>query len=176
MNLQKKFENWPEPNHPPFSDIKEIGCYPEHEGGFNWYRQHTWEDLKDLILSAEEILEETLDPYEFGSLRPKVHHYFIKGVLSSLAQKVMIYQSFEEIDDWDWQWIKYISHHLKKSKFFHPENLPCYSKVEVESIIELLEGIQKKFTLDPKGLYYKGDKEIKSTLDDWKLFLTENYS
>lgn len=105
--LIHKFESWPEPIKPPFSEIKRIGCCEVHEqeGDFVWYRKYNWQELRDLILSKDRIIEREIDPSNFKILYPNVFRYYVKGALSALAQEVESASSFGELPFVVWQWI-----------------------------------------------------------------------
>ena len=104
LSLIQKFESWPEPVKPPFPDIKKIGCCSEHKDDFKWFRTHTWENLRDLLL-ANAILEEHGLPFPLSSLDHPVHRYYTKGVLSALARTASQAASFEELNWRAWEWI-----------------------------------------------------------------------
>ena len=101
MNIQpQQFESWPERDVPPFSDIKVIGCCEEHEknGDFEWYRVHTWKDLKELIFTNTDTLNwPGIDIFQFSSLDARVWRYYAKGALSALAEIVLKGSSFDNI-------------------------------------------------------------------------------
>jgi hypothetical protein len=162
--LVEKFESWPEPEKPPFTGIRTIGCCEQHEGDFAWYRSSTWQDFRDYILQNKFYSpENVLDPYQFHSLEPRAHRYYMKGALSALTAEVGQVDSFEILDGTVWSWIKHEEKELESFKQFKKE-YSDYSKEEVGDIIELIELIKER-------LLIKGDKEQKeiiNTIAYWK--------
>lgn len=151
ITLCQKFEAWPEPDKPPFIDISFIGCceYHEKEGDFEWYRNHTWQDLRDYILYGSEIIA---DPYPFpGCLDIRVKRYFMKGSLSALAMEVEKFTLFKELDYDSWGWISYEQDPsaLNGDSFADM----AYSKAEINDIIALIRNIKNK-------LQTKNEKEV----------------
>ena len=162
--LYKKFESWPEPVKPPFADIQIIGCCEEHEqaGQFVWYRNHSWQDLRDLILSKDQIIEKEIDPSTFRSMDPRVQHYYLKGALCALAKKADEAGSFEEIDFVIWQWIVRHKTDLEKLADSNGQNLE-FSKEEVSDMIALVGQLKAR---SAAGNHMK--KDLASTLDFWQ--------
>jgi len=167
MELYKKFQAWPDLSKPPFSEIKEIGCCTEHEEDFLWYREHSWQDLFNLIFSDKEILDHIIDTISFISLEPRVHRYFMKAGLSALAKMASKAKNFEELDYSIWLWVsknKENVEELKNWDGFHS----VYSKEQVENIIELIEIIyQLPYEEDDRFLR---TEEIGWTLEFWKIY------
>ena len=143
--LTSKFECWIERDIPPFSEISNIGCCAEHEQDFAWYRQHNWIDLKNLILSSEDILETCIDPFEFCSLDARVHRYYLKGALSALEILVEEAVNFSDLDFSVWQWLEH-REDIKDSEFKPFSKDSELSKAEIDDIAELVKKIsQLKF-------------------------------
>lgn len=167
--LYQKFESWPEPHKPPFSDIPIIGCCEEHEqqGDFKWYRNHTWQEFRELLQKGDNFLmrEAPFDLFQFISLHPIAHHYYMKGALSLLAQLVDKASSFEELPYEFWQWIEYTKNtsSIEKSSFAGMG----YSKTEVHDIVELVESIKEKLKIE--------DENDKQKIDLTLLFWQEAY-
>ena len=108
--LQHRFESWVERDTPPFSNIAVIGCCKVHEdeGDFKWYREKTWKDLKEIMLSDADTLNwRGIDIYQFSSLDPRVWRYYAKGVFSGLFEIVSKSSHFEDIPYEFWQWISH---------------------------------------------------------------------
>lgn len=164
--LIQKFESWPEPVQPPFTDIKEIGCCEEHEqaGDFIWYREHRWQDLRDIFLC--KIVDPEMHSMRFNidTLDPSVFRYYMKGALSALAQEVERSSSFDELDWGIWRLIERDKEYLERFKGRESIGLG-HSKKEVGDIIELIKHIGK---LDTESLSsVSPGEEITDTLSYW---------
>jgi hypothetical protein len=164
--LYKKFESWSEVEKPPFSNIPIIGCCEEHEqqGDFKWYRSHTWQEFRELLQKGDSFLtrEAPFDIFQFISLHPIVHRYYMKGALSLLAQLVDRVSSFEELPYEFWQWIEYAENtsNIEKNSFAGMG----YSKAEVQDIIGLVESIKEKLKVEDE----EDKQKIDSTLEFWQ--------
>lgn len=171
VKLYEKFESWPESVKPPFDDIKVLG-YDDEEDEV-WYRNHTWQDLKDLILSTERIIEHEIDRFAFGSLDVTAHHYYMKGVLSALAEASTKDGYWFSVSTWKddlffyspaWDWIKDRPENQEKKQVWNERE---YTKEEIGNIVELLEQINE-VKMNNANVQEVHKKELTDTLVFWK--------
>jgi hypothetical protein len=187
--LEEKFENWPEPFKPPFAEIETIGCCPEHEteGDFEWYRKSVWQDLRDSYFSTEKISVEKLlaeiseaedvSDLTIRSLDPKVHRYYMKGVLTAMARAVAAEDAGAPLAGWEddslfygaWDCICHDEKDLKNLEVWDGKNSE-YSKTEVRDIIELIEQISRVRMHNPK-VSEKHKQELKFTMAYWEKYI-----
>lgn len=167
--LWPNFEAWTEPVQPPFADIQMIGCCDDHEreGVFQWYREHTWKDLRDLIMNTESMLLLPIDVYSFGSMDPVVKRYYMKGALSALDRQVGAAAAFEELPYEAWQWISGYKDHLEARGTAGLRHDAGFSKQDIEDVIALIENIGR-LTFDPAEHHDSHRNEIATTLELWK--------
>jgi hypothetical protein len=174
VTLYQKFESWPEPIKPPFADIEVIGCCEQHEkeSDFEWYRKHTWREFRDFLEKTRLTMSGyPFDIFQFFSLDPPVHRYYLKGALSALARPLdeNRISSFEQINSDVWQWIACQEKELSSVRQWNEETFTAceYSKAEVADIIELVEAIAK-LRIDPDERPDGDKREVAATLTFWK--------
>ncbi len=156
-NLISHIESWPEKDTPPFADIDIIGCCEEHEkwGEFKWYREHSWKDFKDLLVTNPDALGEVgIDENNFQDLHPKVWRYFSKGALSALAQVVSSASSYEDISYTLWRWVERTNDEAPRNEELSKEEIQ-----DICSIVDMIEALPCEES---------SKKEIETTKTIWR--------
>jgi|SRR5215471_3770080 len=135
------------PNAPP-SDLKTIaviGCCDEHDAGFQWYREHSWKDLRKEITDNGGDITKGLDVFEFGSLHPVAFHYFLPGLLTGVGDAVMAQSRAEEAVLDSSYWHAWLNHVVLPSKqcrnSFIADKLPSFHEEERSAIREFLSAL-----------------------------------
>ena len=112
-----------------------MGCCEDHEEDFAWYREHSWREL------AQEILTGWLDPIEFSSLHPVAYHYFVPGVLTATlesAGKNIGWYSFGGED-----WLRNLMPFRESAEEFRRGYLSCFNQQQIDAVASQLELFQR---------------------------------
>lgn len=123
------FGDVPRPN---LKAIRELGCCSEHDSDFDWYRQHSWEELE------KEITAEHFDVVQFGSLHPIAYHYFMPGLLLGTLESILA--DADSYDLWAWEWVRNLLRCLDSSAGrFREQYLPLFTAAQRDAVASYLE-------------------------------------
>jgi hypothetical protein len=134
---------------PELTSIHPLGCREEHASDFEWYRNHSWPEFKELLPTKR------FDPFEFNSLHPIAYHYFIPGVL------LAVLQSFTSISDGIHfrvrDWIHTLVPLKNRASSLARDYLPLFTEQQKEAVADCLQ-LFNDWNQEFNG-YYEADIE-----------------
>ena len=145
---------------PDLSQIHPLGCCEEHEPFFEWYRNHSWQEFKELLPSGY------LDSIEFFTLHPSAYHYFTQGLLLATAESL---RSSPDWFSWDEDtWVRNLCPSKNLLENFRQDYLPLFSSEQREAVRVHLRMFNDWYKVhndygEVGGPY--GDKEMEFAID-----------
>jgi hypothetical protein len=137
---------------PDLRTLRGLGCCEEHDADFDWYREHSWQDLE------KEIRAEHFDVVQFGSLHPVAYHYFVPGVLLGTLESIVT-----DADDchlWERDWIGNLTPLKDGTERFRAKYLPLFTTEQRDAVASHLEFFNER-EVERRGY---GDKYIERAL------------
>jgi hypothetical protein len=116
---------------PDLSSVRPLGCCEEHEPDFQWYRQHSRQEL------AEGLPSGRFDPFDFANLNPAAYHYFVPGIL--LATLDSIGETPAAPDLWERDWVGALLPLKKSTERFIRDYLPLFDSRQRKAVASQLE-------------------------------------
>lgn len=121
---------------PYFVPGEVIGCCPDHDDSFDWYRNHTWKEL------PWGVACNVLDSAEFGSLDPEAYHYFLPGVLLHIVEileREFQRMTFNIYSTGEWLTPVYWDFRTPELSKVAAEKLAMFTPLECQVVIEVIE-------------------------------------
>ncbi|MDX6270321.1 MAG: hypothetical protein QOD28_1544 [Acidobacteriota bacterium] len=116
---------------PDLSRIRQLGCCEEHDSDFDWYRQHSRQELE------KEIAAPHFDRFEFFALHPVAYHYFVPGILlGTLEALVTTKESYSLVEE---DWIPNLTPQKNHIEIFKQEYLPLFTAPQRDAVASFLE-------------------------------------
>lgn len=137
---------------PDLRAIRELGCCEEHDSDFDWYRQHSWQDLE------KELKAEHFDVVQFNSLHPVAYHYFVPGLLLGTLESIVT-----ETDDyhlWEGFWVGRLTPLKDRVEHFRETYLPLFTAEQRDAVASHLEFFNE-WNVERQGY---ADKDIERAL------------
>ncbi|MDQ1589642.1 MAG: hypothetical protein QOG71_269 [Pyrinomonadaceae bacterium] len=144
---------------PDLSRIRQLGCCEEHDSDFDWYRQHSWQELE------KEIGAPHFDRIEFFALHPVAYHYFVPGILlGTLEAIVTTKESYSLVEE---DWIPNLTPRKSHVEIFEQEYLPLFTAPQRDAVASFLE-FYYEWEEERQGYAVKDDDYKRELIQIWR--------
>jgi hypothetical protein len=143
---------------PDLKGVRPLGCCEEHDPDFDWYRQHTWQELE------QEFSLDYLDRFEFFALHPSAYHYFVPGLLLGMLESIVT--GADGYHAWDW--VRNLLFYGSRAGSFGEEYLTLFTAPQREAVASLLEFFNES-DVERKGYTDKNNRDVERALSEiWR--------